>query len=100
MLSVNTPLDLQKKIAAQAKARRLSLRLTQEGLAQRSGVSLGSLKRFERTGHIALVSLLQLAVPLNALTEFERLFPALATAPQSIEDLFKKTPVRKRGRIT
>lgn len=48
---------------------------TQAELALRSGVSLGSLKRFEQTGKIAFESLLKLAHVLNRLQEFEQLFP-------------------------
>ena len=43
-------------------------------LADKSGVSLGSLKRFERTGEISLSSLLKIALVLDSLKEFERLF--------------------------
>jgi transcriptional regulator with XRE-family HTH domain len=50
------PLLLQK---------RLDKNPTQEGLAKRSGVSLGSLKRFESSGHISLESLLKLALVLE-----------------------------------
>ncbi|HFU74811.1 MAG TPA: XRE family transcriptional regulator, partial [Arcobacter sp.] len=38
--------------------------------ATRSGVSLGSLKRFERTGQISLESLLKLAFVLECLGDF------------------------------
>jgi transcriptional regulator with XRE-family HTH domain len=41
------PRDNMKDIEDRAKARRLSLNLTQEGLATRSGVNLGTLKQFE-----------------------------------------------------
>lgn len=45
MLSSN---DTSLAIAARLKSRRLARRLTQQGLADRSGVSLGTLKKFER----------------------------------------------------
>jgi transcriptional regulator with XRE-family HTH domain len=47
---------------------------TQHELAQRSGVSYASVKRFEQTGDISLVHLLKLANVLNRLTEFDVLF--------------------------
>jgi len=58
-INLKTPHDVQREIAGRFKARRLALNLTQEGLAARSGVSWSSLKRFERTGLIALDSLLE-----------------------------------------
>ena len=57
--------ELAIELAARLKSRRLAQRLTQEGLAQRSGVSLGTLKKFERTGQIALVSFIRLVVALK-----------------------------------
>ena len=48
-----------QEIAERAKFRRLEQNLTQEGLALRSGVSLGSIKRFERSGEISLKSLME-----------------------------------------
>ena len=45
--------------------------LSQAELAKRSGVSLGCLKRFERTGQISLESLLWLVNVLNRLDDYE-----------------------------
>lgn len=59
-----------KNERAQRKARKLSM----EKFAEISGVSLGSLKRFENTGEISLVSLLKLAIVLDCAEEFEQLF--------------------------
>ena len=43
---------------------------TQQELAERSGVSLGSLKRFEQTGQVAFAFLLRLAHVLDTLSDF------------------------------
>jgi hypothetical protein len=43
-------------------------------MAARSGVSLGSIKRFEGTGEISLTSLLRIAAVLRYETDFDRLF--------------------------
>lgn len=48
--------------------------MTQSELAKRSGVSLGSVRRFEQSGEISLTSLLKIASVLNALDDFEPLF--------------------------
>ncbi|MDL2307122.1 helix-turn-helix transcriptional regulator [Desulfovibrio sp. OttesenSCG-928-C06] len=55
------PKDIRIRIASKAKARRLFLNISQKELADRSGVSLGSIKRFESNGQISLSSLLELA---------------------------------------
>lgn len=48
MLSLNAPSEILASGAAWAKECRLWEQLTQDALAERSGVSLGSLKRFGR----------------------------------------------------
>ena len=65
-----TPTDVMHELSTKFKERRKSLGLTQTGLATRSGVSLGSLKRFEGSGQIALESLLKLALVLECLEDF------------------------------
>ncbi|MDO4546297.1 MAG: helix-turn-helix transcriptional regulator [Bacillota bacterium] len=74
LMKLKTPYELSQEIAAHAKARRKGLKLTQKQLAERSGVSLGSLKRFEQTGEISLSSLLKIAMVLDCLGDFDRLF--------------------------
>lgn len=74
-LGFETASDTQDAIRAGARALRRAHGLTQAELAARSGVSLGSLKRFERTGEIALAALLRLAETLDSLGPFHALFP-------------------------
>lgn len=71
---LKTPTEIMTDLAYRIKAKRLELNLTQEGICSRSGVSLGSLKRFESTGQISLESLLKLAHAVGALSEFDTLF--------------------------
>jgi transcriptional regulator with XRE-family HTH domain len=65
------PFDVLKDIAEKNKSLRKQAGLTQSELAKRSGVSLGSLKRFELSGQISLESLLKLAQVLNRIRDFE-----------------------------
>ena len=53
---------------------RKELKITQRELSTRSGVSYGSIRRFESTGDISLNSLLNIAVALGCLEDFEKLF--------------------------
>lgn len=94
------PRENMKVIAGRAKARRLSLNLTQEGLASRSGVSLGTLKQFEHTGKISLESLLKLSVALGNSHEFDGLFAANQFPTGiSLDALIKASKLRKRGSL-
>ena len=78
--------------------RRLELNLTRSALAKKSGVSLGSLQRFENEAEISLKSLLKIAVALNATEEFKQLFSKVAY--KSIKDIIKnqENKTRQRGR--
>lgn len=93
-----TPRELAERIAKQAQAKRLALNLTQKTVAERSGVSYGVLKKFERSGQISLASLLKLALVLDSLGEFRDLF--FHNKPEhliSLDALMKDKP-RKRSR--
>ncbi len=65
-----TPLEMAAHIAKQAQEKRLFLNMSQQTLTERSGVSYGVLKKFERTGKISLESLLKLAFALGSLEAF------------------------------
>lgn len=69
-----TPSDTLQEIAERHRSIRKSLGWSQAELAERSGISLGSIKRFERTGKISIESLLHLAHLLNRLDDFDALF--------------------------
>ena len=92
------PKALAQGIAQRVRVRRLELNLTQQALAKRSGVSLGSLQRFENQAEISLKSLLKLAVALNATAEFKQLFSVANY--QHIEEVIanQQNKTRKRGR--
>ena len=82
-----TPTDIMQELKSKFKERRKSFGYTQTELATRSGVSLGSLKRFEGSGQISLESLLKLALVLECLGDFEKLCERKEIMPKSIEDL-------------
>ncbi len=63
-------IDIAKRMVAIRKRRKIS----QKELAKRSGVSLGSLKRFEQTGEISLLSLTKISIALELDEEMENLF--------------------------
>ncbi len=87
------------EIASRFKARRLAINLPQRDLASRAGVSLASLKRFEREGLISLSSLLSLAMALGCLDDFDSL--ASESVPnqlsQSLDALLEMPKARRRA---
>jgi transcriptional regulator with XRE-family HTH domain len=84
-----TPYEVSKELAQRHRNLRKQLKMSQEEMAQRSGVSLGSLKRFENTGKISLESLLKLMHLLGHLGDFDNVLKAKET-PNDIEKLFSK----------
>lgn len=68
------PRDIRLALAARFKRVRKAAKLTQAELAERSTVSLGSLRRFETTGRVSLESLAKLADVLGRLEELDGLF--------------------------
>ena len=74
-----TPQEINKKIAERIRLIRKRRKLSQERLSEKSGVSLGSVKRFERSGEISLISLTKIAIALDL--------------EQGLKDLFKDVPL-------
>jgi len=84
------PTDIMQELQTKFKERRKSLGYTQNELATRSGVSLGSLKRFEGSGQISLESLLKLALVLECLGDFSSLCEIREERFGSIEDIINE----------
>lgn len=74
LADIKTPTDIAQDLVARVRARRKVLGLTQRELAETSGVSYGSIKRFETTGEISLASLIKIAFALNCESDFDTLF--------------------------
>jgi len=80
------PSDILEETAEKFKILRKSKKWSQAEMATRSGVSLGSLKRFETTGQISFFSLLKLANLLQRLPDFEEIFTV--TEKEDLSKLF------------
>lgn len=90
-----TPSSVQEKIRLSARGLRLVHNMTQQALAEKSGVPLSTLKRFEQSGEISLAALLAIAGALGALDAFENLF--LKPAAASLEELESARADRRRA---
>lgn len=73
-LNQKTPNEIAKKLADNIKARRKKLKISQEALAQKSGVSLDSIKNFETKYEISLQSFIKIAIALDLDKDIENLF--------------------------
>ena len=91
---LKSPRDVRLELAGRAKAERLRQNLTQEALAHAAGISLSTLRRFEKTGDIALASFVEIAFALRRMDGFDALFPE-----PPVHSLFEAAPrERKRAR--
>ena len=73
-LNQKTPNEIAKNLAEKIKQHRKKLKISQEVLAQKSGVSLGSIKRFETKYEISLQSFIKIAIALDLDNDIENLF--------------------------
>ncbi len=66
--------ELDQKLALRVRNIRKRRSISQEKLADISGVSYGSIKRFEMTGKISLLALTRIAIALDIADELRNIF--------------------------
>ena len=66
--------EINAALAERIRTIRKRRGISQQQLSEESGVSYGSLKRFESTGQISLLSLTRLAMALNCTDQIKNLF--------------------------
>ena len=90
-----SPTEILTQLAQRCRTQRLERRLTQQGLADRSGVALGTLKRFERSGHASLETVVKLAIALDCIGPFDALFAP--SAIRSLDEVLEQKTTPQRG---
>ena len=73
-LKQKTPNEIAESLADKIKEHRKKLKISQNNLAKKSGVSLGSIKRFETKYEISLQSFIKIAIALDLDNDLENLF--------------------------
>jgi len=69
-----SPKEINLLIAKRIRLIRKRKKISQQLLSKHSGVSYGSIKRFEQSGEISLISLVKIAIALEVSLELENLF--------------------------
>ena len=81
--------ELDQKLAQRVQNIRKRRSISQEKLASMSGVSYGSIKRFETSGQISLISLTKIAIALDIADDIRNLF---TTVPyRDIQEVINET---------
>lgn len=95
-----SPPKAQSKLADIVRERRLLMELTQEGLSNRSGVPLSTLRKFEQKGSISLESFLKLIWVVGGLGEMLEVLEPQKIKFNSIDEVLKNEEnlIRKKGR--
>lgn len=73
-LQWETAEEMNQKLAQRVRNIRKRRKVSQEALSEKSGVSYGSIKRFEKTGMISLLSLTKIAMALGCTNEITNMF--------------------------
>ena len=74
LFNPKTPNDIARELVEKIKQHRKKLKISQTQLAAKSGVSLGSIKRFEAKHEISLNSFIKILIALNLERDLENLF--------------------------
>ncbi|WP_312317871.1 helix-turn-helix domain-containing protein [Stenotrophomonas sp.] len=96
--SLATPKEIEAEFAQRIRLARVSRNMTQPDLAERVGVSVGTIRNLERSGDCAFSTIIKVALALRLEKGLDDLFKV---GVQSIEELIDmdraKRTVRKRA---
>lgn len=100
-VTLQSPADIRNAVRTRFRQRRVKLNLTQEGLAHRSGVPLPTLRKFERTGLIGFEALLNLALVLECLADFDKIAAETEQSliGRSLDSVLAESRGRQKGRM-
>jgi transcriptional regulator with XRE-family HTH domain len=102
MVTLTNETDVLSALAAGIRGERIRLGWRQADLAERSGVPLRTLRKFETTGQIGTAALARLLVSLGMADRFLEGCKPPPPAPKSMEEFLASSippSVRKRVRL-
>lgn len=87
-MNLKTETEVLQEIARRIRSLQVAQQLTQQEISERSGISLGTYRRFEQTGKIDLLRLIKLAQVLYRENDFDALFQQ--SAERSLDAIEKR----------
>lgn len=97
MIVLEPASEIARILGQRLRTRRLLQNVTQEDLAQRAGLSVGTIRRLEDEGRCSLFTLLTVVKTLGITQELEDLFEPPRT---SIRELERAAEARSRQRAS
>ncbi len=88
VFNIKTPQEVEELVASRIRMIRKRKKMSQVKLSEKSGVSLGSVKRFENTGDISFKSLIKISIALGIENELIDLFRQVPY--ESIEEVINE----------
>jgi transcriptional regulator with XRE-family HTH domain len=93
--------DVLRGVAERARALRLRRAIRQDELAERAGIGVATVVRFEKTGRASLENVLRIATALDAEGGFDKLFemPKYTSLDEALEEAPpgpRRAPRRRR----
>ena len=84
---LENPEDVARKLADDFRSRRVERGLTRKAIAEKAGVALANVARFEQKGFISLQHLILLAIALDYLHEVRDIFatPKFSTMEELLQ---------------
>ncbi|MEG2804742.1 helix-turn-helix transcriptional regulator [Stenotrophomonas sp.] len=96
--SLASPKEIATELAERIRLARIARRMTQPELAERVGVSVGTIRNLERTGDCAFSTIIKVAQALTLEDGLENLFAPGVTSIDALLDMNRaKRTVRKRA---
>ena len=92
--------DIAKKLAMDFRARRIEKNMTREQVAEKSGVAVSNIIRFEQKGLISLKNLIGIAMVMEYTSEIKNIFdqPKYSTM-EELSQIRKNTGKKKAHRL-
>lgn len=89
--------DTLRMLGGRARALRIARDLQQKELAERAGITPGTVVRFERTGRASIENVLRIAVALGVDDTFAQLF--VAPRYRTLDEALAEPAARVRQRV-
>ena len=91
--------EVCKELGARLKAQRLAQLLTQEELAARAGLSMGTVKNIENKGQSSIESVVRLGLALGLADHFQELFNLQVKSIAQMDQVERSKRIRAPRRV-